>query len=77
MAEGGEKTAREIIAPSALPVTNAEQRVLDLLDSEIEHIRDAQTRHGWTSWGLVGGIIGSLWLLSEEFKLGNLRLALG
>ena len=41
------------------------ERTLRLLDSEIEHIRSAETQHGWTSWGLVGGIVGLLWLLSN------------
>jgi len=50
------------------------ERVLTVLDAEIENVRDTQTRHGWTSWGMVGGIIGSLWLLSDELKSGNLRV---
>jgi|GEM_PF-3845821 hypothetical protein len=75
MIEGVEKAVKEnngSLGPSS--PKNDEQRVLSLLDSEIEHIRDAQTRQGWTSWGLIGGIIGCLWLLSEEFKVGQLRL---
>ena len=56
------------------PSAPREERVLKLLDSEIENVRDTETRHGWTSWGLIGAIIASLWLLSEEFKFGNLRL---
>jgi hypothetical protein len=51
-----------------------EEAVLKLLDSEIENVRDTQTRHGWTSWGLVGGVIGSLWLLSEELKFADLKV---
>jgi hypothetical protein len=47
---------------------------LNVLDSEISNIRDTETRQGWTSWGLVGGIIGALWLLSDEFKQGKLQL---
>ncbi|HEX8633318.1 MAG TPA: hypothetical protein VF703_04120 [Pyrinomonadaceae bacterium] len=39
-----------------------------VLNSEIENIRDTQTRQGWTSWGLVGGVVGALWLLSGELK---------
>ncbi len=50
------------------------ERTLRLLDSEIEHIRSAETQHGWTSWGLVGGIVGLLWLLSDELKSGNVNL---
>jgi hypothetical protein len=42
------------------------ERVLSVLASEIENIRSSQTQQGWTSWGLVGGIIGALWLLSDE-----------
>lgn len=49
-------------------------RTIGLLDSEIELIRSAQTQHGWTSWGLVAGIVGSLWLLSDELKSGSVHL---
>ena len=50
------------------------ERTLRLLDSEIENTRSAQTQHGWTSWGLVAGIVGSLWLLSDELKSGSVVL---
>src|SRR5688572_15390372 len=50
------------------------ERTLGLLDAEIEYIRSAETQHGWTSWGLVAAIIGSLWLLSDELKSGNVNL---
>jgi hypothetical protein len=50
------------------------ERTLRLLDSEIELVRSAQTQHGWTSWGLVAGIVGSLWLLSDELKSGSVHL---
>jgi hypothetical protein len=57
----------------AIDATTTE-RTLKLLDSEIEHIRGAQTKQGWTSWGLLGAIVGSLWLLSDELKAGNVRV---
>ena len=50
------------------------ERTLQLLDSEIEHIRGTETQQGWTSWGLIGAIVAALWLLSDELKVANSRL---
>jgi hypothetical protein len=50
------------------------ERTLRLLDSEIDHIRHTQSQQGWTSWGLVGAVVGSFWLLSDELEPGNIRV---
>jgi hypothetical protein len=75
MSKDGESIVRSGTDPSQQnPTAPVTERVLNVLDSEIENVRDAQTRQGWTSWGLVGGIIASLWLLSDELKSENLRI---
>src|SRR2546430_1181687 len=47
------------------------ERVLNVLDSEIGNIRNAQTQQGWTNWGLLVAIVGLLWLLTDELRTGT------
>ena len=65
LAEPNGKSTKEVDDATSV------ERTLHLLDSEIDHIRSTQTQQGWTSWGLVGALVGMFWLLSDELKAGS------
>lgn len=55
------------------PADKAIDRVLTLLDAEIEDVRSEYERPGWTKWALLGAIGSALWLIAEIVEQGGFQ----
>jgi hypothetical protein len=50
------------------------ERLTELLDSEIVHIRSEYERPGWTRWALLGGIASTIWLIMDRVELSSFNV---
>jgi hypothetical protein len=68
-------TASNTISNERSETADMEDKVIDrlkeLLDSEIEHVRSEYERPGWTRWALLGGIASIVWLITNRIEQGT------
>ncbi len=45
--------------------------LIRLIERDIDQLKEGDTRSGWTSWAMIGGIVGALLLLFNETRVLN------
>ncbi|HKG58724.1 MAG TPA: hypothetical protein VKB05_03015 [Pyrinomonadaceae bacterium] len=43
--------------------------LIRIIERDIDEIKAGDTRNGWTSWAIIGGIAGALFLLFGETRM--------
>lgn len=71
MSDDSQKSTRTLKRLTLEPRTV--ETVMDMLNSEIETTLAAESRPGWSKWGLAGAIAACLWLAVGEFEKGKLE----
>ncbi len=52
--------------------TEADDRLISLIDFEIERLDRSEKKPGWSKWAILGGIASCLWLLSSQIEIYNI-----
>jgi 5S rRNA maturation endonuclease (ribonuclease M5) len=50
------------------------EKLLEVLDFEINRITAEQQRPGWTLWAIYGGLASSFWLLFDQWEKGTINV---
>lgn len=54
--------------PSGDAATPTREEVIQLLDKEIDDVRDEMHRPGWSQWAITGSLAGLIWLFTEQIQ---------
>ena len=64
-----------LLTEHSRPIGSADfERVLHVLDFEIDRIQTEQQRPGWSIWAIYGALGTSIWLLSEQIASATASL---